>query len=234
MKYLEEKGIDEFCPKRKFKNGRRPRITGSGILTKKEHRFKPWKKSEKEPDEQMKRMMITECLKIGLETIMKNHTYRFQDVIRKQKEGGAIGIDLTGEMARIFMCWWDRKLLEKLKSFNINLYLYKRYVDDINLAMEAIGKEYEYHDGELKIRSAQKQTNEIENDDKRTFEIIQEIGNDIHHSIQLTTDVPSNNEDGKVPILDLKCWIEKRHTENSAKHIILHEHYIKEVSSKTV
>ena len=47
--------------------------------------------------------MLKESLKIALEMIMKNHTYKFEDVIRKQKEGGAIGIDLTGEMAWIFV-----------------------------------------------------------------------------------------------------------------------------------
>ena len=163
---------------------------------------------------------------------MQNHTYKFDDVIRKQKEGGAIGIDLTGEMARIFMCWWDRKLLEKLANLNINPYLYKRYVDDINLATDAIGKEYEYSNGELKLRSAQ--TDENENDDARTFRIIQQIGNDIHQSIELTTDVPSKNEDCKVPILDLKCWVEERCEENATRYTILHEHYIKDVSSKLV
>ena len=30
----------------------------------------------------------------------------------------------------------------------------------------------------------------------------------MHPSIQLEIDCPSNHEDGKVPILDLKVWIE--------------------------
>ena len=231
-KYLKEKGIEEYCPKRKSKNGRRPKITGSGIQTKKENRFRPWKRPERESDEQKRRKMLTECLRIGLEAIMKNHTYKFQDVIRKQKEGGAIGIDLTGEMARIFMCWWDRQLLEKLENFNIKPFLYKRYVDDINLGTEAIGKEYEYENGELKLKSAQAEENE--NDDAKTFRIIQEIGDDIHRSIKLTTDVPSKNEDGKVPILDLKCWIGEKYQEDETRYVILHEHYIKDVSSKAV
>ena len=38
---------------------------------------------------------------------MKNHLYIFNNELRIQKEGGLIGIDLTGELAQIFMSWWD-------------------------------------------------------------------------------------------------------------------------------
>ena len=60
--------------------------------------------------------------------------------------------------------------------------------------------------------------------------LIQEIGNDIHPSIQLEVDFPSNHGDGKMPILDLKVWRERK--EN--KTIIMHEFNSKDVSSKAV
>ena len=59
---------------------------------------------------------------------------------------------------------------------------------------------------------------------------IQDIGNDIHPSTQLEVEFPSNHEDGKMPILDLKIWIEKHETHA----MIMHEFYSKEVSSKNV
>ena len=43
--------------------------------------------------------------------------------------------------------------------------------------------------------------------DKRTMVIIKCMGNDIHPSIQLEVDCPSNYDDGKLPMLDLKVWI---------------------------
>ena len=58
----------------------------------------------------------------------------------------------------------------------------------------------------------------------------QKIGNDIHPSIPLEVDFPSNHEDGKMPILDLKVWTERK--EN--KTIIMHEFYSKGISSKAV
>ncbi len=52
------------------------------------------------------------------------------------------------------------------------------------------------------------------------------MGDEIHESIKLEADCPSNHSDGKVPILDLKVWI------NGNK--VMHECYAKQVSSKAV
>ena len=40
--------------------------------------------------------------------------------------------------------------------------------------------------------------------------LFQQIGNSIHPSIQIEVDFPSNHEDGKMPVLDLKVWREGR------------------------
>ena len=138
---------------------------------------------------------------------MKNHVYNFNGELRKQKEGRAIGIDITGEIAKIFMTWWDKQLLLRLNELNINPFLYKRYVDDISIGVHAIEEGYEYVEGGLN-RLEEGEMNNIPRD-QRTFDIIRKIGDDIHKSIQLTADVPSNYSDGRVPILDLKCWIEE-------------------------
>jgi hypothetical protein len=113
------------------------------------------------------------------------------------------------------MCWWDRKLLEKLETIGIKPFLYKRYVDDINLGTDAIEDRYDFINGEL-IEIEPDATNNIKKD-KRTFDIIRTIGDEIHESIKLTTDVPSNNDDEKVPILDLKCWITRMTINNEMK-----------------
>ena len=62
------------------------------------------------------------------------------------------------------------------------------------------------------------------------MEIIKIIGNDVHTSIQLEVDCPSNYDDGKLPILDLRVWISKINGHNR----ILHEFYSKDISSKAV
>ena len=208
------------------------KITGSGICVEKKDRFKPWIAANNIPDELVQRVMLKEALKIVLEVIMKNHIYNFNDELRKQKEGGAIGVDLTGELAKVFMCWWDKEMLKRLGEKGMNPILYKRYVDDINIATKGIGNEYDYINGSL-VRHDTEREDTVELDLK-TFDIVRQIGNEIHQSIELTIDTPSKNEDQKVPILDLKCWIQEIDVSGTPKWMILHEHYVKEVSSKAV
>ena len=215
--YLRDKGISEFCPKRKSK-GPPPEITGSGVKMKKEERYKPWIRATRKPNKEEQRIMLTEAIKIVLETLMKNHIYEFKEELRKQKEGGAIGIDLTGELAKIYMTWWDKELLAKLRELEIDPILYKRYVDDIVIIIKKIMEGAE----------------EGEEADEVTINKIKEIGESIHRSIKLTKEVPSEHEDKKLPVLDLKTWIEEVEVEGERKQKVLHEFYMKDVSSRAV
>ena len=61
-------------------------------------------------------------------------------------------------------------------------------------------------------------------DDQRTFNELLIIGNTLDPSIQLEMDVPSLHQDNKLPILDLKVWVEG----NKIRHVF----YKKEVATK--
>ena len=74
----------------------------------------------------------------------------------------------------------------------------------------------------------------FQNDFRTTFDFIKDVGNSIDPSIQLEVDVPSNHEDGKMPILDLKVWMREVETEEGLKRKILHEHYVKDIANKHV
>ena len=65
-----------------------------------------------------------------------------------------------------------------------------------------------------------------EPDDIRTLRILCDIGNTIDPSIQLEFDAPSMHQDGKLPILDIKVWVEEGR--------IRHRFYRKEVASDRV
>ena len=74
--------------------------------------------------------------------------------------------------------------------------------------------------------------------DRRCMALVQKIGNSIHSSIELEVDSPSQHEDGKLPILDLKVWVETRRQsgreEEDGLSVVLHEFYVKDVASKCV
>ena len=120
------------------------------------------------------------------------------------------------------MRWWDKKLLAKLQDIGLTTLLYKRYVDDINVAMQAVPCGATLQDGRMVIDVDRV---DEQADDIRTMSILKQVGDSIHASIQLETDCPSNNADGKVPILDLKLWV-------NGDGLIMHEHYMKPVSSR--
>ena len=68
------------------------------------------------------------------------------------------------------------------------------------------------------------------NEDERTMVLLQSVGNAIHPSIQLEIGYPSKHVNGKIPLLDLKIWIEERREGCR----VAQEHYQKDVSLKSV
>ena len=47
---------------------------------------------------------------------MKLHDFKFDGKIYRQKIGGAIGMDLTEELADVYICEWDNKFKSKMRD----------------------------------------------------------------------------------------------------------------------
>ena len=118
---LEEENIAQYCHKRKTKRGAPPKLSGSGIDNNTENRYEAWIEPEEQPDESTEKKMISIALKVAIKFIMKNHIYKVNDQIKRQKKGGAIGLELTGDIAQIYMVWWDIQMKKKLYENNIIL-----------------------------------------------------------------------------------------------------------------
>ena len=135
---LRDVGLLQFCPRRKTNRGRPPTITGCALDEDKTKRFKPWLPPSEEPDDDAVRRMFTEAIKVVLSFIMENHLYTFDGQIKLQSKGGPIGLQLTGVLAQLFMVWWDRQFKIKMDENGLRLRVYKRYVDDINVIVNAL------------------------------------------------------------------------------------------------
>ena len=135
----------------------------------------------------------------------------------RQREGGSIGLDLTGVVADIYMGHWDSILISKLEEHNIGVKMYKRYKDDIDLILENNNDD-----------NVQEERKEFEG---AIISYIKCLADSIHESIKVTGDIPSNYEDNRLPILDLKVWIGEITT---GTYKVITSHYMKTVSSRAV
>ena len=68
---------------------------------------------------------------------MNSHIYTFKKECFKQLHGGVIGVSIAGDVANLFMVWWDRELKICLTSEQIVLLLYSRYVDNGNIIVRS-------------------------------------------------------------------------------------------------
>ena len=139
-------------------------------------------------------------------------------------------MDITGVVAQIFMVWWDKELRNRCAEINLSIRLHERYVDDTNLVVKKTEVGARYDGEKITITAETKQDDEGIPDDKRTMILLQSVASHIHPSIKLTIDYPSNHEDNKVPMLDLKLWIQE--FQDGIK--IMYEHYEKDIVSKAV
>ena len=51
---------------------------------------------------------------------MVGRVYKFDDKVWRQKSGGAIRLEMSGELAGLFMMWWDSKRRERLSDEGVN------------------------------------------------------------------------------------------------------------------
>ena len=143
--------------------------------------------------------------------IMSNHIYTVLGELFHQDNGGPIGLDFTRVLARLAMIVFDRELKTMITKSDMDLQLMLRYVDDGNIAVDVLDNG--------QGRQAMEKT---------TAELLKKMADSIFPGMfSVTTDFPCNNVDNKMPILDLKVWVDSTGT-------ILHEYYRKPTSYRGV
>ena len=80
-----------------------------------------WKGKRSNPSSLQKKIMIARSMEIAVDTIMSNHLYQFDGKVYMQNDGGPIGLEMTGVLARLVMLWWDREYLGRLKNLGLEL-----------------------------------------------------------------------------------------------------------------
>ena len=156
-----------------------------------------------------KRNMLGKSIEIMIIATLENHIYKFGDEIRRQKEGGPIGLSITGEIADCYMLNWDKEFLKKMKSLNMNPALYERFKDDITIVLRALEAGTKFEDGVLTVDMEKKVADEQKTDEEITMEVVREVADSIDEMIKFTVDYPGNHKSGKMPVLDVEAAINK-------------------------
>ena len=138
---VRKQGLTKVCPTRKATAGAECGITTKEVMggPECESRHKP---AERNPTTGQRKKMISLAIEDGILAAMQNHVYTFAGQTYLQTDGGPIGLELSGALARTYMQLWDRKLLLALQKATAHLvwdlYLYLRYVDDGNYATDTM------------------------------------------------------------------------------------------------
>ena len=181
-KELDNENLLDYCPTRNI-SGRPPTITSSGKHTEYDKRWNNWTKPLRKATEEVNRRLLVKAFEVALKLVMKNHIYVFNNECFKQLNGGAIRVSIAGDVANLFMVWWDKELKIPLTSEQIILPLYSRYVDDGNIAVK-----YNHQNSMEEIEVDNEKT------EKEIMEKIKIIANSIHPSISVKVDYPSNHQ----------------------------------------
>ena len=226
--------IGHLLPVRKHKRGARPGI----VSIEEEEKSSKWILRSRLPTEMEKRQILAEVIYHGVKTVFKNHLYQFEGQIRIQRRGGAIGGELTQVVARVVMDKWMEMFKEKMSQNNIQIFLGKKYVDDVNLVLETLKAGTKWNRDSLEWRKEweDKDFADEEDDDTRTMKEIRKLSNSLLPFIKFKEDVPANHESRKIPVLDFQVWAEEEETgqESGTKTRLMFEFYEKPMASKLV
>ena len=142
-----------------------------------------------------------------VKNVMMNHFFTINGKLFRQKNGSPIGLDLSVEIASIYMTLWDKKFLATLRRLGIQVGLYKRYVDDTVVILNGINPGWYYCPKAKKMCHDMNHRNVGQEEDARTFGVLREIANSLDTDIQMTVEVPSDFADRRLPVLDLALWV---------------------------
>ena len=99
-------------------------------------------------------------------------------------------------------------------------------LDDINVIVGAVEPGAKIAGGMLTIDEESKAQYSHRSKDEMCMELLKEVGNGIHKSIQIEVDYTSRHQDNLMPILDLKVWIHRKNVimngDDCTVNVVLH------------
>ena len=168
-----------------------------------------WEQCEKENEEDCKweeygrsyskeecLLILSKVIMVAVETAFWTHIYSFHNKLYRQLKGGVIGARLTGEVSSIVMDVWMDRFELVCKRNGIGLYLFLKYVDDVNLMVDLIKEGMRWKKADILDRRKRrlvwsKEAEEVDREEGksgavRTMERLQEVANCLMKGLKFT------------------------------------------------
>ena len=147
-------------------------------------------------------------MKIVSELMFETHLYTFNGKVYKQKKGGPIGLRGTCALARLVMCSWDRAWKELMRTNNITIEEFMRYMDDGRAFLYPLQPGWRWINGELQY-TLKWRTEDIEiSGEERTRRALDKSMQEVYSCLKFTTEL-GEGEENWLPTLDIKIRIER-------------------------
>jgi hypothetical protein len=131
---IDSWGLNGYCPVRVKTTGPRP---GMCTVSKAKLKLK-WRRARMDPKTRKEKLrLVAKFVELLVIEVFSNHIYEFGGEIYRQKDGGPIGLSLSGAVGRAVMAKWDREVGAICAANGVRMMFRARYVDDCNALMES-------------------------------------------------------------------------------------------------
>ena len=186
--WCRKSSLWRVLPKRRFKHGVRPGLTGVGPMGAEPDDEVQWEfRPEVRLTEEQKTTVMAEVMRLAVELMYDTHLYTFGGKCYKQREGGPIGLRSTCALARVVMGRWDIKWKKQLSHSKVELEDDGRYVDDARAYLYPIRPGWRWEEGELWYRKEWEAEDELLSPTERTKRVIQESMVGVTRCLKFTT-----------------------------------------------
>ena len=133
---LKEYGLGDYVPKRTNWKDSKAQSLASQI----NRDINNWSVKTDNISWEEERMMVTLMVKIAVLALLDSTCYSFGGCLFKQLWGAGIGLRASACMAKIIMGMIDMMWARLQMSWDIKIYLYFRYIDDLRIFLHPISK----------------------------------------------------------------------------------------------
>ena len=200
---IERSGLIRLCPR--WLGNRDDLITLGG---KKSNNNINWRDTKNEIFDGDVKKIAAAVLECCIIITMCSHLYMFNGILYLQCVGGAIGLRLTAALANLVMAFYDQALEELLSREGISLNLKFRFVDDGRLGLRPVRAGWRWYNGGMMYKKEWVAEDLNLSQQERTKKAIHGALNSICEYLVFTTEDGLDYEDGKLPTLDCKIWVE--------------------------